>query len=251
VLLVHTPGQVTSDQPDRIGLLGQWREGLGAVRRSRRLVGVFVVGGLTAFAQGIFLVLFVVFVERQLGASGAAVGLIRGFQAVGGIVGSILVGALALLLGLLALGDWNLSHVTTEVAVYCVLFAVAGMPVAAYATGLITTAQVTCSPDYRGRVFGAFGTAEGGATAVGLAVGGLLGDRLGVVPILDVQALLYVFAGLLSFRLLAAEPDFSQPVVAVSATDRDEKPPRDSAQARGVTDVNKARSRVPTNSPLA
>lgn len=204
-------GQATA----REGTWTSWRAGLRTVRSNRTLSGLFVIGVVSQIAQGLFVVLFVVFISRELGGSGADIGLVRGVQAIGGILGGIFVGSLArrvaprslvgygaLVLGAVALTTWNLSAVTDVIAVYAALFVVAGVPIVAFAAGLNTAAQLAAPADQLGRVFGAYGSVTGAAQAIGLAAGGVLADRVGVVPTLNGQALLYVATGLLAFRLL-------------------------------------------------
>jgi hypothetical protein len=77
------------------GVVGEWVDGLRVVAGDRELVWGLVVNGLAAVAQGIFTVLFVLFVTRVLGGDGADVGLLRGVQAIGGLLGGVVVVGLA------------------------------------------------------------------------------------------------------------------------------------------------------------
>ncbi len=105
-------------------------------------------------AQGIFLVLFLVFVARRLHGGPGEIGLLRGIQAVGAILAGLSLAALArgrsparltaggaLVFGLVSLLVWNLPALTTEPAVYAVLFALVGAPGVVMGTGLISFLQ--------------------------------------------------------------------------------------------------------------
>ena len=76
-------------------MMGEWVDGLRVVAGNRELVWGLVVNGLAAVAQGIFTVLFVLFVTRVLDGDGADVGLLRGVQAIGGLLGGVAVVGLA------------------------------------------------------------------------------------------------------------------------------------------------------------
>ena len=91
-----------------------------------------------------FVVLFVVFVLRRLGGGAGEVGLLRGVQAVGGIAGGLVLGAIAgrfaprtlvaagcFGFGAVCLAIWNGPALTTAPPLYLVLFAVVGVPIAA------------------------------------------------------------------------------------------------------------------------
>jgi hypothetical protein len=54
---------------------------------------------------------------------------------------------------------------------------------------------VAAADAYRGRVFGAFSTVMGSATLVGIALSGVLGDTIGLVPVLMASAVVRVVAG--------------------------------------------------------
>jgi hypothetical protein len=61
----------------------------------------------------------------------------------------------------------------------------------------------------RGRVFGALFAAEGVALLVGISAAGVLGDVVGIIPVLVVQGLGFMIGGLVvlsRLRILTAEP---------------------------------------------
>ncbi len=107
--------------------------------RTRAVAAALLVAFVAEVAQGIFVVLFIVFVARRLHGGSAEIGLLRGVQAVGAIGGGLLLAlrgdrwrpvALAAVaataFGLLDLTIWNGPLVTRSAAVYVALFALAG-----------------------------------------------------------------------------------------------------------------------------
>ena len=80
-------------------VLRAWLEGLREIRDGPPLRAMTGVVGLMALSQGIFVVLFVVFVTDRLGGGEAEVGVLRGVQAVGGLLGGALAGVIARRLG--------------------------------------------------------------------------------------------------------------------------------------------------------
>jgi MFS family permease len=198
------------------GMAGEWVDGLRVTLGDRELRWGLVVNGLAAVAQGIFTVLFVVFVARELGGDGADVGLLRGVQAIGGLLGGVLVVGLArrlrpgrllgtslLVFALIDLAIWNGPLVTTAIWLYLGLFVAAGIPGIGVLTGLTALVQEHTGDAYLGRVFATYLGSFNGLMAVGMLLAGLLGDTVGVVPVLNGQAALYLLAGVVAVATLS------------------------------------------------
>ena len=192
-------------------LVREWLDGLRVTVRDHGLRWGLVVDGMAAVAQGIFTVLFVLFVTRELGGDGAEVGLLRGVQAIGGLAGAVLVvglarrlepgrllGASLLVFAVIDLAIWNGPLVTTAGWLYLGLFVAAGIPGVGVMTGLTSLVQQRAGEAYLGRVFATYHGSFNGLMAVGMLAAGLLGDAVGVVPVLNGQALLYLAAGVVA-----------------------------------------------------
>jgi MFS family permease len=216
------------------GFVRDWLDGLRTIVRVPGLAAIVGIGAAAQLAQGIFVVLYVVFVLDVLRADGGAVGIIRGMQAIGGIAGGLAAGWLIarlgtralvgwgfILFGLIALATWNASAVTDAVAFYAIAFAAAGVPVVAVSVGLLTALQARSPATHLGRVYAAYEALGGGVQAVGVLVAGALADAIGVLPILDVQALIYVACGVAALALLPRRDPLpnARPEVQVAAPD--------------------------------
>jgi MFS family permease len=78
----------------------------------------------------------------------------------------------------------------------------AGFPAVAGSTGKQALIQNQAEDAYRGRVFGAFGAVQGLAMLLGVALAGVLGDALALVPVLSASATLRMLGGLLALLCL-------------------------------------------------
>jgi MFS family permease len=173
-----------------------------------------LVAALASVAQGVFVVLFVVFVARALHGDATETGLLRGVQGIGAIAGGLLLafaarvqpgrlaGLACLAFGALSLAVWNAPRLTTAPPLYVVLFVAVGAPGVAMMTGLSTVLQSSTVEGERGRVFAALGVVAAVGQAAGMVAAGLLGDRLGVVTVLNGQGCLYLLAGLVALAWL-------------------------------------------------
>jgi MFS family permease len=192
-------------------MLRAWLAGLREIADRRPLRFMLLVVGLMAMAQGMFLVLFVPFVTESLGGGEAQTGLLRGVQAIGGLLGGALVGVLArrfsagrllgwalLVFGVVTAIGWNGVHLTTAFPFYAAMFVLVGPPGVVAGAGMMSVLQLHTADETRGRVLSSFLTLFGGLQALGMVLAGYLTVPLGLL--LDVQAGLYVLAGLLALQ---------------------------------------------------
>jgi MFS family permease len=191
--------------PTDIGRRGAIAEGWRAIRRAPTLAAALTVSFLAAIAQGLFLVLFVFFVLRLLRAGDEVVGLLRGVQAIGGVLGGLVVGAWATRLGpralavsglagfgLVSMLTWNSPTLTTATWWYVALFIAVGIPATALGTGLLTGTQAASPPAVRGRVLSLLQVAQALGQGVGILAAGLLAGRVSLGLLLNLQASCYL-----------------------------------------------------------
>lgn len=197
-----------------ISLVRGWLDGLAVVARTPMLRRVLAVVSCMALAQGAFVVLFVLFVLRDLGGDAADVGILRGVQAIGAIAGGALLGILIRRLdatrllavslaafGVLSLLTWNLPLLSTAFELYVGLFIAVGFPGLASMTGLMTLLQKHSDDSNRGRILSTFFAVYGGVQALGMLLAGAVGTGTGLSITLQVQGALYLVAGALALRL--------------------------------------------------
>jgi predicted MFS family arabinose efflux permease len=218
----------------RAGVLREWIEGLWLILRSRALRVLLVFTLLTSFGEGVFGTLLPPFVAAVLHGGAPEFGYLMGGQAVGGLLGSLIVGRVAkgaqprALIGLgamgLGLGDlviFNYPRLYPQVAPGIALFAAVGIPAVFIGIGTNTLVQRVVGDAYRGRVFATAGAVMALAMFGGAAMAGALGDRLGILLVLNIQGLVYTLAGLMALLLRGtmAHPKAASAIGEALATD--------------------------------
>jgi MFS family permease len=204
------PAAAETQAASWISVWREWWSGLQFVRQDRTIVAIFLIIGAVMPAEGILRVEFVSFI-KQLGGGAWEYGLIASAQAIGGLIASLaitrvgravpayrLVGMSGVINGLLLLAIFNFR----SLPIALVLFVLAGFPVVGFFVSLTTLLQTNVPDQYRGRVFGAFGTTIALMTLLGMGIASALGDLLGTSLMLNIVASLNVLAGLLAFLLL-------------------------------------------------
>lgn len=188
-------------------LVNEWRAGLQVVRDNRLLKLSFTAAALVGFGEGFISTLMAPFVSVMLGGGGLELGAIMSAQAVGGVLGGLLLTAYAdrlppirllgwgaLFSGLLLIPLLNYPLVYPVLWPSLILVAVAGLPFAMFGTAQLTILQVEAAPGVRGRVFGSYFALFGFAQFVGMACSGVLGDAFGVM-VINVDTAMYLLAG--------------------------------------------------------
>ena len=221
---IRTSGRI-ADQPSddaaevvrgRLSELArQWRAGLRATWGSPVIRMLLVFTLITSTGEGIMGTLFAPYVREVLHGGAQVYGLITGVQAVGGIIGGFLVASLArrwspvvmLGAGAVVFGLVDLAIFLYPLALVSPWPAAAGMivvglPGAVTVAGLRTLFQRHTVDAERGRVFALGSLASSVTVVIGSLGAGLLGGPVGIMPVLAVQGLGYVVAGLLMLAVL-------------------------------------------------
>jgi MFS family permease len=169
-LIALLPTRAANDPPARAAHPGP-PERSGSALEIGPLRPALAVMTVASVAQGILVVLFVVFVARSLHGTSAEIGLLRGVQAIGAIAcgvvlaarGRITAGRLtavaAVTFGILDLAIWNAPHLTTVEPVYIALFIAPGAPGIGIMTGLTSATAQATTDGQRGRAFAAMDVA--------------------------------------------------------------------------------------------
>jgi MFS family permease len=225
-LLVHrirtsgavAPREASAEQlvRGRFGeLRAEWVEGARVALGSRTVRVLATFWLITSFGEGIWGTLFAPYVRSVLNGGPEALGVISGIQAVGGVVGGLVVATFGarwsprLMLGLgaisfgvvdLAIALYPLAWVSAVPA--AVLMVVVGLPGAITSAGMLTLFQQHTNDRERGRAFGLLLLVRSTATVLGSLTAGVLGGILGIVPVMAWQGCGYVIAGALVLLLL-------------------------------------------------
>jgi MFS family permease len=214
--------QPANSSPSATSWLALWRDWLAGLRligRDRTLAALFAMVAITSVGEGIMSALFVVFVGAVLHAGALELGWLMSAQGAGGLFGGVVVGALgrrfaparllgvcAIVFGAIDLAIFNYPLFIPGVALGIALFVLVGVPAVGMGTAENTLLQTAVADAYRGRVFGAIGATQGLLMLAGALSAGLLGERLGVVTMLNIQGGGYIVAGLLALLLLNPSP---------------------------------------------
>ena len=196
------------------------RAGMRVVRHDRVLSVVFISSWLGAISEGIFLTLALApFVLDVLGGTEAQVGWLGAAQAIGGLIAGLIIvrighrfaqrklfGVGMFALGVTDFGAFNARLIagpgTAAVGVAMGWMVLSGIPVVAYSTGRQSIVQAQTDDAFRGRVFGSLGSVEGIAILIGLGLGGVLGNSIGIVPVLSASAVLRLIGGVIALKFL-------------------------------------------------
>nr|WP_162005445.1 MFS transporter [Dictyobacter vulcani] len=160
--------------------------------------------------------MLVVFVKLVLNGGSAVYGILLGVQAIGSLLGSLVIGQFGkrvtpvrlpgvctCFFGLIDLLIIDLPvFVKGGVLLVGLLFVLVGVPGAGMQVSKQTLFQTLVEDRLRGRVFGAIQAVSALMLFAGIILAGLLGDRLGPVLLLNIQGSIYFLTGVLALLTL-------------------------------------------------
>lgn len=184
-----------------------------------------VFGSLMLFfvSQGIINVLLIVFINRIWHVGPTEFGWLVSAQGVGGVIGTVLVGAIATRIppriiviagGVILAAVFFVMVNQPSFYVALVLIIPAGISGAAFDVGVTTLLQIGSDDANRGRVSALMHTAMAAAQLVAIAFTSLLADRLGAIVIMNLAGVAFFLGGAIALWVprdtaapsLAAQP---------------------------------------------
>lgn len=191
----------------------EWIEGLKLVGQDKVIVAIFLAFGVSMIGEGIIEVMLAPWVKSLLHGTSLTFGWLASAQAVGGVAGSLLMPRIvkvvkpALLIPISGVAFGLLVFAIVNIPILWIdllLISVAGATIIGFYVNLVTLLQNTGSDEYRGRIFGVFGVVQAVTMLLGMGFASLGGDKIGILPVLNVSAICDVAGGLLSLLLVRA-----------------------------------------------
>jgi MFS family permease len=193
----------------------EWMEGLGLLKRSRAIASLLTLDAVSALGEGVFSVMFVVWVHEVLGGGSRELGWLMSAQAIGGLAGGALLGTAvrryssvhvfglgSIAFGVLDLALFNYPLFFQGIWIGIVIIGLVGIPTIATGAGFMTMMQQAVQDAYRGRVFGMRGAIGALLQLAGTLLAGVLGGMVSPIVLLNIQGGSYVVMGLLALVML-------------------------------------------------
>jgi predicted MFS family arabinose efflux permease len=206
-----------------------WSEfvaGLKLVAGKPALSRIFLVLGVAALGDSILTVLLVAFYQDVVGVGSTEFGLVLTVRGVAGILGGIVIGAIGskfkpyhlISFGLLGSGVAMVAIVIWPIYTISLLILILiSVPLMGWLISSQTWIQSNAPGEFRGRVFGVYGTLSALLALIGMTFASGLGDTLGISETLYFGGGIYILSGILAFVLLRTivppiEEEAEQPV---------------------------------------
>lgn len=191
-------------------LTAELREGITQVRANELLIAVMAFTVITAIGEGVLGALFVPWTTDVLHGDDLVFAALLSTQAIGGIAGALLVGqflrnaspalllgAGALIFGLIDLVLFTYPAIAPIIWPALVGMVIVGIPTTAMGVGFTTIQQTQVADSHRGRVVGLSLSLQAVGAIVGVSIAGLFGELIGILPLVVVQGSGYVISGVI------------------------------------------------------
>ena len=203
---------------------GEFVAGIKLVSSKKPLSRIFWVLGIALLGDSILTVLWVAFFQDIVGVGSAEFGLALTVRGVAGILGGLVIGAVGskfepnhlIPFGLIGTGIGLVAMVFWPIyAVTLLIMILIAIPLMGWLISSQTWIQTHAPKEYRGRVFGVYGTFSALLMLVGMAFASGMGDTLGIANTLYFGGVIYILSGLLAGILLRG---ISQPAEQILET---------------------------------
>jgi len=190
---------------------GEFIAGIKLVSSKKPLSRIFWVLGIALLGDSILTVLWVAFFQDIVGVGSAEFGLALTVRGVAGILGGLVIGAVGskfepsilIPFGLIGTGIGLVAMVLWPIyAISLLIMILISVPLMAWLISSQTWIQTHAPKEYRGRVFGVYGTFSALLMLVGMAFASGMGDTLGIANTLYFGGVIYVLSGFLAVILL-------------------------------------------------
>lgn len=216
--LIHLPQgavgteQVSTGMGNNLVRVGrEWLAGMRLVKRERLVAAIFIVGCVAMVGEGVIEVVLTGYVKSVLHGDALVLGWILSAQAIGGIVGSLLIVRLSKLIkpvllipisGLVVGVTIAMLGIVPALAVVLPLMTLIGISAIGFFVLQFTLLQTNVANEYQGRIFGTFNTLQAIALLFGMGIASGLGDKIGIVPFVIIDGGCNILAALLAFVLM-------------------------------------------------
>jgi Na+/melibiose symporter-like transporter len=229
-LIAGIRGRSVPGPAQRPHVFHEWATGLriAATGRTLRIFLAFTL--ITGFGEAVMGTLMAPFIRDVLGGDARAYGIVMAAQAVGGIGGGLLVTMTGHRFSPRAMFGWGATIFgALDVALFVyplgtrvlwpaiTIMVLVGVPVAFLATGAMTVFQQATDDRHRGRVYGATVAVDGAAMLLGTIAAGALGERVGILPVITAQGVVYAAAGVMVLLALPRDTTTVRPEVSLAA----------------------------------
>jgi len=190
---------------------GELVAGIKLVMHNQPLSRIFLVLGIALLGDSILTVLLVAFFQDVVGVGPTEFGMVLTVRGVAGILGGLVMSAVGskfkpshlIPFGLLMTGIGLVAMVIWPIYAISLLIMIAlSVPIMAWLISSQTWIQTHAPEDYRGRVFGVYGTVSALLMLLGMAFASGLGETLGISNTLYVGGGVYILSGILAVVLL-------------------------------------------------
>ena len=190
----------------------EWAEGIAIVRKDRIVGVLFLTVVMLNFGGVMIDPLGAAYVIDIVKANAEIFGLLIAVQAIGGIAGGLLAGKVGSRMSAARLYAWSemilgvliaLRYNIPALPILFVMTVLVGLPAALGIAALETLFQRNVPNTHLGRIYGALNTTVGITSLFGvLGISGVLGEILGIIPVLNIAAAITFLTGLIALLFL-------------------------------------------------